>query len=688
LYCKVTRMSLKSLLILVPCALFSICLFAQKKKKGYIPNRVVCNYGDVKPADFAPAVYPIDSSAEAVYLFNGARSDFEGNQKSDFDLLYNVHTRIRILKKNAFHLATVEIPLYVTSSFQQRLEEVKATTYTISGGSVAAQTLGKNDFFQEKRDDHHQVVKFTLSNLSEGCIIEYSYTLRTPSGPNNLFGWTFQKDYPVLWSEYEVNYPLMFDYIVLKQGYHPFAIDTAKITRGSYLVGVKREELYGAHQDYSVSANVADCIWAMKDVPTLKREPFTTTLGNHIARIDFQLSTIRYSDNDVRSYMQSWNGASDTLLHNEFYYGKAFDNATYFLNDDVKTATAGAATKLEQAKKIYEFVRDNYTCVETYPWLKQPLRKVYQSKKGNTAEINMLLAAMLSTADFQVNPVLLSTAEHGKAYRDYPILDKYNYTICELEVEGKKYLLDAANSKLGFNKLSAECYNGYARVINKLHPELIDLAPDSLREASLTSVFMVNDKDGKLVATVTNTKGYEESLQLREKLSKESQDGFFKRVKNAYSGEIAIANEKIDSLKNYDAPVRVRYDLTMNMGEDEIIYFNPMLFVQQKGNPFTATERYYPVEMPYCLDESYVLDMEIPDGYTVDELPKSTRVMLNEKEGMFEYLIAKNGNHVQMRSRIKLEKAIYEPEDYQTLRDFYTYVVKKEAEQVVFKKVK
>jgi hypothetical protein len=58
----------------------------------------VCNYGDVKPGDCVPTIYPKDSSVEAVYLFNGARSDFQGNEKSDFDTLFKVHIRMRNYK--------------------------------------------------------------------------------------------------------------------------------------------------------------------------------------------------------------------------------------------------------------------------------------------------------------------------------------------------------------------------------------------------------------------------------------------------------------------------------------------------------------------------------------------------------------------------------------------------------------
>src|SRR4051794_10668886 len=110
-------MSLKSLLIMVPCALFSICLFAQKKKKGGMPNRVVCNYGDEKPEDFTPTAYAVYSAADAVYLFDGGTVKFEGNTNGFFDVVLKVHERLRLMKKNAFdNLGTVKVGLHVPLS--------------------------------------------------------------------------------------------------------------------------------------------------------------------------------------------------------------------------------------------------------------------------------------------------------------------------------------------------------------------------------------------------------------------------------------------------------------------------------------------------------------------------------------------------------------------------------------------
>ena len=153
--------------------------------------------------------------------------------------------------------------------------------------------------------------------------------------------------------------------------------------------------------------------------------------------------------------------------------------------------------------------------------------------------------------------------------------------------------------------------------------------------------------------------------------------------------EIEISNLQIDSLKKYDEPVAVKFEMQLGgFGDADVVYFNPMLGEAIKKNPFAAAERYYPVEMPCAVNEIYTLNMEIPAGYKVEELPQSARIMLNENEGMFEYLISADESAIQMRCRLQIKKANFPKEDYQTLRDFYGYLVKKEAEQIVFKKVK
>jgi hypothetical protein len=269
----------------------------------------------------------------------------------------------------------------------------------------------------------------------------------------------------------------------------------------------------------------------------------------------------------------------------------------------------------------------------------------------------------------------------------YPILEKLNYVITKVVIDDKTYLLDASQNKLGFGKLDLDCYNGYARIIDKDLPALINLSADSIRENKLTTVFIVNDEKGGLTGSIVSNLGDYESNRVREKFVKTTKEEYFKEVKKGFSFDVNISNQNIDSLKIYEEPVTIRYDINFKP-EDEMIYLNPIFGEALKENPFKSAERLYPVEMPYALNENFVLKMDIPKGYAIEELPKSSRVKFNEDEGMFEYLVAKDANSIQLRSTVKLNKATFLPEDYQSLRDFFGYIVKKHGEQIVLKKIK
>jgi len=121
----------------------------------------------------------------------------------------------------------------------------------------------------------------------------------------------------------------------------------------------------------------------------------------------------------------------------------------------------------------------------------------------------------------------------------------------------------------------------------------------------------------------------------------------------------------------------------------EIIYFNPTMFSNAyRENPFKSDERKYPVEMNYPINEIYIFSMEIPDGYSIDELPRSAKVSFNGNEGVYQYQIEKTNNTIHLRSVVKLSKASYKASEYSNLREFFTYVVKKQQEQIVFRKKK
>jgi hypothetical protein len=181
--------------------------------------------------------------------------------------------------------------------------------------------------------------------------------------------------------------------------------------------------------------------------------------------------------------------------------------------------------------------------------------------------------------------------------------------------------------------------------------------------------------------------GYYQSLNTRKKIKESGKENYFKDIQKGLGNDAEMENSSIDSLDNYEVPLAVKYDFKYDTDDPNTFYVNPFFGEAYKSNPFTAAERYYPVEMPYTIDETLVFSFVIPEGYVVDEMPKSLRMALDEQgSGKFEYLISEAGGTISMRTKLSLKKAFYLPEEYELLREFFNQVVKKEAEQIVLKK--
>jgi len=658
-------------------ALFSFSVLGQDK--------VNVKFGKISPADFAPKVYPIDSNANAVVIADVGSSKIVGNTKGRFSLEFKRYRRVHILNKNGFDVATEEIPLYSEGDVEEQLVNLKAVTYNLENGQVVETKLDtKANVFKDKINKNLVVKKFTFPNIKEGSIIEFEYTI-TSDYLHNLQPWTFQGDYPTLWSEYNLSLPAFFTYVFLAQGYQTFYIKTSKDSRDNFSVTFSNGT--DASEHYNFSANVTDYRWVVKDAPALKEEGYVSTVKNHIQKVEFEL-TAQTEPLTPHVYLSSWSQVADDMLKDEDF-GLSLSKDNGWLADAVKTTIAAATTPEEKAKRLYAYVRDNFTCTDYSDlWLGQTLKNVLKTRNGTVSEINLLLIAMLRHAGIDADPVILSTRTHGYTYALYPIMSKFNYVICDANINGKQFFLDATHPRLGFGKLTPACYNGHARIINS-SATAIELSPDSLMERKFTSIMLNTDEKGEMTGSLQQQPGYFESHEIREKVKEKGKDEFFQEVKKAYGQDVELVNPKIDSLDNLEESVAVHYDFKLSTSKEDLMYINPMFGEGYKENTFKSVERKYPVEMPYTVDEIYTFSMFVPEGYVVDELPKSILVKLNEAgDGQFEYRISESGGTISMRSRIQLKRAYYSPVEYEMLREFFNLVVKKHSEQIVLKKKK
>ncbi len=641
-------------------------------------------YGKIKVADLQKKFYSIDSNANAVVLSDVGDAAVAGNTKGWFSISFTRHRVVHILNKNGYDEANVQVRLFNKGSGEERLENLQAVTYNLENGNIITTKLEKANIFKEKLDENWSLKKFTMPAVKEGSIIEYQYTIFSDY-LENLDPWIFQGSSPELWSEFKLSVPEFFSYACLAHGFQPFYIRDKKDRTDNFTVVDSRG--VQASERVNISSGVTDFRWVMKDVPELKEESYTSSVKNHLARMEFQLS----SQNDPltpHNYRNTWPTLTKELLESD-YFGHALNNNNNWLSDELKPLLIGAGTEAEKAKNIYNFVRDNYTCTShSGIYAGQSLKTVMKTKKGNVAEINLLLTAMLRHVGLTAEPMILSTKDHGYPVDIYPMLANYNYVIAQLTSEGHRYFLDASYPRLGFAKILPQCYNGGGRLINE-EASHVEMSADSVLEGKTTFIFISNGEHSKWGGTMKQNVGYFESYNLRQEVKQKGKEAFVKDLEKQYGADIKIQQLEIDSLQRYEYPLCVRYNLELNPGSEDIFYFNPMFAEGIRKNPFKSAERVYPVEMPYASDETYMLTMEVPDGYVVDELPKQMLAKLDEKgSAMFEYRITQSGNTISFRSRIKFSRTIFMPDEYANLREFYNLVVTKQNQQIVFKKQK
>jgi hypothetical protein len=648
--------------------------------------------GKITVSDFNVPELKFDSGANAVIISDIGSARFEGNNKGYFTLFFTHYMKVKIINNNGFDIGKFEIELYHDDEESEKLFSIKGSTFNLENGVISETKLDEKSIFNEKYNSRIDEKKFTMPALKAGSIFELEYVVKSPFD-FNLQPWSFDGDYPRLLSEYSILIPPPLHYVMRMQGQTAFDLDTTKAVFENLVVRVNN----GTNSDdvYNITGASTYRKWIKKNVPALHEEPYTTNIDNYYSRVKFQLKYIQWTKESERHEQGStWNLSAKRLLENQDF-GLALNSNNGWMADDLAEITKGAGSNREKTRKIYEFIRDNFKAEadEGYGiqglYVHHSLKDVFKRRQGNVAEINLLLTAMLRKAGIEADPMIISTRDHGIADPSYPLLEDYNYVVCVSRQDDDVFLLDASQKYGRFGQLPVSCYNGWGHVMNEETPFPLYFSSDSLDNENMTNIIIINDEKGKASGSLHVAYGVFESTDMREEIGSTSIPDYQKKIQESKGKEMAIENLGFDSLKNYDFPLALHYDFVLNdAAKSDVMYFNPMLGEGLTENPFKSMERHYPVEMPYRINETYVLNMDIPAGYQVDELPKSARVIYNDNEGMFEYLIQKGDGNIQMRVKLNFNKAFFPTDEYGILRDFFAAVVKKEQEQIVFKKIK
>ena len=618
-------------------------------------------FGEVPLEELKMTIYDKDSSAAAVILTDYGEAYIT---PSTAMLNFERHVRIKILKKEGLKWADCSIPLLRSGSDDERVSKLKATTYNLENGKIVETSMSKDAVFKEKFNRDYMVQKFSLPNVKEGSVIEYSYTV-TSGFFWNFPNWQFQYDIPVRWSEYWAMFPDFFFFEKYMQGYIP---TTSYEVKNKNISGI----LTNGHH------------WISEHVPAFKAEPFMTSEDDYVSKINLALSHVNFPGQPVTEIMGTWGKLNAQLLESE-NFGKLVTGSG-FIKKKSEELTAGLTDPLQKVTAIFNYVQKTFEWDGTKDKYADNLKQVVESKKGTAADINILLASMLDKVDVASTLVLLSTRDHGFIRHQYPMEKQLNYVICVVKVGEKVLFLDATEKYLPMGILPERCLNGQGLAISKTNHGWINIEPKAKARTVVNSDISLSE-DGALKGKVKFSREGYDAHKLRVEYLKKGESDYLTEFLADKNWE--ISKTEFQNIKEIENNAQQMHEFSINDYSTlagDVIYLNPFFTAQTKENVFKAPTREYPVDFGTPIERLYMAKINIPNGFVVDELPKSKVVVLPNNGGKYSYNVTQMGNTLNVVSMMQINKSLFIQTEYELLREFYNQIVEKQAEQIVLKK--
>ena len=632
-----------------------------------------------KPTDeeMSMTVYEQDKEAEAVVLCQLTNVDYTITP-SNYLVDYKVKTRIKILKDEGKEHANLTIT-YIDNSeedmAQESIEDFKATAYNMEDGKVKKTHVGKDKIFTERIDDDWMMAKIAIPQVRAGTVIEYEYTLHS-----NVFyhihDWHAQTDIPVAYANYRLEIPAYFLYNVEKTGIQPLQ---STVTQGVLHYKMSSNDMETMR---SCNTNIYTCTG--RDLKALKKDDFIWNLRDYSTKVTAELQRINLGGSrDVR---KKWEQVDNTLFNHPDFGAHLYKHSKY--QDELAESGIGKIgdTK-EKVVETYKFLRQRLAWNGEYELLVKSASDVVKKGGGSNADLNMMLINMLGDVGVEAYPVVMSTRKHGRLPLTYPSLNKLNTFIVGIPDGASWIFLDASSSDGYLNVLPANLYTDRARVIKKgKEGQWVNL--QEIGEARTQIVVNASlQPDGKLAGEQTVT--YHGNAAANERRAfREAADSMAFISGKASKNGFTMMDCKMEGHRDFAPAVKEVVNFT-RQGEasGDHIYLNPFMGVPVTSNPFLEKERLLPVEFPYKEVYSMNMKIKLPEGWILEEMPKSLKITTEDKSLAGHILYESSGEGVvTINYLFRLSNVTYNKDQYDTLRQLFDLLSSRSKDMLIIKK--
>lgn len=637
-------------------------------------------YGKVTNQELQVKVHPLDSTAAAAIIFKKARTYFVYERGNGFYLYHDYSIRFKVYKKEGLKWADFSI-IYLNKreGFEEEIVKFSnCVTYNLENGELKETPLRMEGNLKNNINKYWNQTLITMPNVKVGSIFQINYTVKSRN--NVRFPvFNFQYEIPVNYAEYQTDIPEVFIYKTLLTGYNKVEA-TSKIVKETESFSHK----YNQQSDFPYKYQLAS--YKAESVPALKEEAYIDNIKNYRSSIQHELETTRFPFDGVVDYSMTWDGVAKNIFdYNSF--GRELNKDNY-LDADVKALNSNVTNEIDKLETIFKFVQSKMNFDGDYSILTDKgVKKAYKDGTGNTAEINLILIAMLKSAGIKTDPVLISTKQHGVPV--YPNRTVFNSVIAAADIDGKQILMDASNKYSSVGILPLEDLNRTGRLIKEEgDSQEINLVPDKNSNENVNIVVAL-DAQGKMVGQTRIRKTDYVAQRFRESTALLTDDKYLEKLESDLGGILIDEYKKTNDTTNSSTVIE-SFKFTSNKHCEIIagkIYINPLLFFNTTQNPFVLEKRLMPVYFGYPKTDKYNINIEIPKGYKVESIPQPIKISTVNSFGSFSMNIAFDNDKIQIVIVKEINLAVVPPDLYDALKEFFQKMMEKQNEKIVLTKI-
>ena len=644
-----------------------LCLASMAWAQTLEPN---LKWGKPTDAELNMTTYAPDPEAEAVVLCSQTLLRYDLSSGS-LKLILSTKKRIKVLKEEGKDKANGGISYMFNghrSGECEILAKLKATAYNMVDGKLVKTKMEGNMVNHEDVTKTLRLTKYTVPQVTVGTVIEVEYEIESDF-ISHIDDWWAQSEIPVMYTSFDVTVPEYFD----------FSVDE----RGSYRLENKIED---------TSMNLAAGIQCRgkryqffgRNLPALRKKKMLYAPQSYGQRVSMELRSIQIPGSMTKYFTANWDDVDKRLLDDDEFGGRLGKNP---LKTEMQEAgVADIADPVERIMAIYRLLKDRVKWNDHYTLYAESAGKVLKERSGSNASINFILINMLKDAGFEAYPAVMRSRDNG-FLTIRATVKEFNTFVVAVKVGDKFSYLDGSIEDGWLDVLPDNLLVDRARIVSKDKPaEWVDLRGVS-ESKSRSMVKGELQADGTLHADIQTKYTGLEAASLRHDFRTATDSATFV---SELAQELNCEIESLTLTHHHGLGPDVERNMHVTKQYDaagDIIYLNPWVLTVMSENPLTEEQRTLPVEFPCLHTENLATVITLPEGYVVEELPKS--LMIKSEDGKLSCVIAStaDGSTLSSRCQIQVGRLFFSPEEYPFVKSFLDEVYKRLQDVIVIKKV-